>query len=118
VFAKAINGDWPVEAEVHRREADICSPPVGRRTRRPAPRTFDDGDWIALVFDEIDGHEPAQPWIDAELTRVLSTLADHARAATPSPVTLLGGDQPRLGGWHDLADHAGRVARLPGLGLG
>jgi len=40
----------------------------------PFPRlrtTVDEGDWLALVFDWIDGRPPAAPWSRADLDRVL-----------------------------------------------
>lgn len=111
VFAKAINSDWPVEAGFHRSEAAVAaSLPAGI----PAPRflgSFDDGDWIALMFDDVAGRSPGQPWRSEELTRVLQALADLSQAGTPSPIAL-DAEHPRLGGWQDLSRDEERLAGL------
>ncbi|WP_433509946.1 phosphotransferase family protein [Nonomuraea sp. CA-143628] len=93
----------PAVAAFHRREIEISRrlPPTV-----PVPRlldAYDDGDWVALIFEEIPGRLPAQPWRRDELERVLTAVTDLVRALTPSPVdgALLGG--PRLGGWVALA---------------
>lgn len=87
VFAKAVgpvpNPDSP---EFHRREARIAAalPP-----ETPAPRflfSFDNGEWVALVFEDVAGHEPQLPWRDEELARVLDALATLAEALTPAPI--------------------------------
>ncbi|MEU8144025.1 aminoglycoside phosphotransferase family protein [Nonomuraea sp. NPDC048901] len=99
----------PSVAAFHRREIAIS-----RRLPRtvPVPRlldAYDDGDWVALIFEEIPGRLPAQPWRRAELERVLAAVTDLVRALTPSPVdgAFLGG--PRLGGWVALAKGAAGV---------
>jgi aminoglycoside phosphotransferase (APT) family kinase protein len=83
----------------------------------PAPRllgSFDDGDWVALIFEDVDGRHPRTPWVENELGTVLRALRDLADALTPSPVP----DAPTvadhlahdLGGWR-------RVAADPPAGL-
>lgn len=55
----------------------------------PAPRHlgfYDDGDWVGLVLEDVDGTTPAQPWDRAELDRVLSALDELAATLTPSPI--------------------------------
>ena len=77
------NPDTP---QIHRREiriAEALPPDV------PAPRlrfAYDDGEWVALVFDDIEGRPPRLPWARSELERVLATLSEMADALTPSPV--------------------------------
>ncbi len=54
----------------------------------PAPRprwSYDDGEWVVLVTDAVDGHNPAQPWRPDELARFLDAATVLARALTPSP---------------------------------
>ncbi|TDD51573.1 hypothetical protein E1286_10370 [Nonomuraea terrae] len=56
----------PAVAAFHRREAISERLPA----QAPVPRllgTYDDGDWIALAFEEVDGRLPAQPWRGGEL---------------------------------------------------
>lgn len=86
-FVKAVssaqNRDSP---DVHRREASIAGAlPPGI----PVPRlqgVHDDGDWVALVFDDVDGHEPALPWSSTELDAAIDALDALADALTPSPL--------------------------------
>jgi hypothetical protein len=112
-FVKAMDGDaWPSQAPWHRAEASVAA---ALPASIPAPRflgSFDDGHWVALAFEGIDGTEPAQPWSLADLDRVLAAAGQLARAGTPSPI-VLPRDHPRLGGWASLASDPSRRARLP-----
>ena len=87
VFAKAVGPEPnPDSPAFHRREARIAEtlPPEA-----PAPRflfSVDDESWVALVFEHVDGHEPALPWSDEELERVLDALTALAQALTPAPI--------------------------------
>ncbi|MEV6864544.1 aminoglycoside phosphotransferase family protein [Streptosporangium subroseum] len=109
-FVKAASAlTAPAVAAFHRREIVIS-----RRLPRtvPAPRlldAYDDGVWVALIFEEIPGRLPAQPWRRDELERVLAAVTDVVRILTPSPVdeALLGG--LRLGGWVALANGAAGI---------
>lgn len=89
VFMKAINGDRnPHAPGLYRREAAIMTtfPPAV-----PAPALrwyFDDGDWVALVLDDIDGHSPTEPWTPHELDRVVGALNELAARLTPSPAVV------------------------------
>jgi Ser/Thr protein kinase RdoA (MazF antagonist) len=42
----------------------------------------DDGDWVALVLEDIEGRHPRTPWTPAEVTAVLEALR-----RLPAPVT-------------------------------
>jgi Ser/Thr protein kinase RdoA (MazF antagonist) len=75
----------------------------------PAPRllwSLDQGGWVALAFEDVDGVHPSLPWRPDELRRVLAMLTDMARALTPAPPGM-----PRIGdrlrdsfqGWRRLA---------------
>jgi Phosphotransferase enzyme family len=108
VFVKAVcptaNPDSP---DIHRREARIAAalPP---QVPAPALRwSWDDGDWVVLAFDDVDGRPPELPWRADELERVLAALLALARGLTPSPIAL----EPArdalgrlLGGWRRIAD--------------
>ena len=84
----------------------------------PTPRllgTYDDGDWVALVFEDVDGRHPRTPWEDDELDAAVAALHRLATTLTPAPVPgvartadLLG---PDFAGWSDIA--AAPPADLP-----
>lgn len=92
-FVKAVG--TPVNPDspgIHRRELAVTTalPAAGF-----APRLlggYDDGTWVALAFEDVDGRSPSMPWTREELARCLVTLGDMARRLTPSPLPAL----PRL----------------------
>lgn len=100
----------PINAEsvqLHRQEGAISA---ALPSWLPAPalrHVYDDGDWVALTFDEVPGRLPAVPWRRPELARTLAALADLATRATPCPVPGLAGAETKLartfGRYHVLA---------------
>ena len=112
-FVKAMDSDaWPSQALMHRAEARVAA---ALPSSIPAPRflgSSDDGHWVALAFEGIDGTEPAQPWNLTDLDRVLAAIGQLAKAGTSSPI-VLPRDHPRLGGWASLAHDTSWRARLP-----
>jgi aminoglycoside phosphotransferase (APT) family kinase protein len=86
-FVKAVSArSNPHSPALHRAEARNAAalPPAV-----PAPRllgTHDDGTWVALVFEEVDGRQPHVPWREKELGLVLDAVAELGRSLTPSPV--------------------------------
>jgi len=106
VFAKAVGPEPnPDSPGFHRREGRIAAalPPD-----TPAPRflfSVDDGDWVALVFEDVDGHEPELPWREDELRRVLDAFTELSRALTPAPIaapTVVEAVGELLHGWRSL----------------
>ena len=87
----------------------------------PAPAllsSYDDGDWVALLLEDVDGRRPGLPWSDADLAAVARSLT--AVAGTPAPAGL--GTFERvvhaLTAWDEVAANpagvdAGVLARLP-----
>ena len=65
----------------------------------------DDGEWVTLVFEEIPGSLPAQPWRREDLDRVLAAVTGLVTALTPAPADASPLAPPRLGGF--LALHSG-----------
>ena len=62
-FVKAMDVDtWPDEAAPHRAEATIAAALPSTVAAPALLGTFDDGHWVVLVFEDIDGAEPVQPW--------------------------------------------------------
>jgi aminoglycoside phosphotransferase (APT) family kinase protein len=105
-FVKAVGDVNPESPDIHRAEARIAAAlPAGT----PAPRLLgciDTSGWVILLFEDIDGKLPAQPWLAAELDRVLDAMTDLATALTPAPI-----DAPCMAtriaslgtGWRQLA---------------
>src|SRR3954463_16515538 len=86
---------------LHRQEAAVSA-------RLPAdphiPRlldSYDDGECVALVLEDVEGAHPATPWRSGELTTTLDTLTGLAHRLTPTPIP----DLPSASGLlaHDLA---------------
>ncbi len=116
-FAKAMDGAaWPLQAGWCRDEARVSA---GLPAGIPAPRLrgwSDDGQWVALVFECIEGREPARPWQPDELGRAATAVSAMSLALTPSPVPVAA-DQPRIGGWAELAGDRTALGRLPGVSV-
>jgi Ser/Thr protein kinase RdoA (MazF antagonist) len=71
---------------MHRREAEISA---ALPASAPAPRllgTHDDGHWVALVLEDVDGRHPLTPWNPNELQQVIRALDELAEATTPAPL--------------------------------
>jgi hypothetical protein len=116
VFVKAVSASQnPDSPAMHRREAAVAA---ALPAAVPAPAlqwSSDDGDWVVLAFDDVDGHSPQLPWRTDELARVLHAIADLAVLLTPSPIVLEPARETltRLfGRWQRVVDD-GMEARLP-----
>ena len=106
-FVKAVGSEPnPGSPDLHRDEARVAAalPP-----ETPAPRLLfahDDGDWVALVFEDVAGDEPLLPWREDELRRVLEALTNLSAALTPAPLevpTVAERFGEMLRGWRRLA---------------
>lgn len=97
VFAKAVcrvpNAEAP---KLHRRELRVSA---RLPKNAPTPRLLwsldeHEGDgWVVLVFDEVVGSPPAQPWDASELDQVIAALNELTADLTPSPIPA-----PEIGG--------------------
>jgi aminoglycoside phosphotransferase len=115
VFVKAVglqrNPDAPA---MHRREIEILRAlPPGL----PVPAlldSYDDGDWVALIIEDVEGTSPAMPWRTEEFAEVVTALGTLSQRLTPSPIQVAPVDEvhPRLfGNWRTVAEED--VPRLP-----
>jgi len=119
IFVKAVNGDInPKSPAFYRGEIPALASFSNVTADIPVPRLLhvhDDGHWIALILEDVDGRQPGAPWTDADIVNVLRSMAALADALTPSPATL-----PTIAerhrnvftGWRTLAATGG--ARLDG----
>ncbi len=88
VFVKAAGPEPnPGVPAIHRREAQIVA---ALPAAAPVPRLLwwhDDAEsgWVVLLFEEVAGHTPAQPWLREELERVVAALVELGAALTPAP---------------------------------
>ena len=88
VFAKAISAEPnPDSPAFHRREARIVAALPPAAPVPPLRYLVDEDGWVVLVFAEIAGVHPAQPWRADELYRVLEAMTTLAAQFTPSPLT-------------------------------
>jgi len=91
VFVKAVAPEPnPHSPAFHRREASVVA---ALPTDIAVPRllhTYDEGidGWVVLVFEEVPGHMPAQPWRAAEFERVMAALIELGNQLTPSPLAV------------------------------
>lgn len=108
VFIKAVSPDQNLQAcRIHRREAEVTSQ---LPEDLPVPRLLevvDDGHWVALVLDEIDGRQPEEPWTQDQLALVLPALQRFAERVTPTPApglqTIADRYVTAFHGWRDIA---------------
>jgi len=73
----------------------------------PAPallHAYDDGEWIALAFEEVDGRLPHTPWDVAELDRVLDATLALGELVPRAPVHSVAKQYGAMfTGWRTLA---------------
>ncbi|MEU7689364.1 phosphotransferase [Microbispora hainanensis] len=118
-FVKAVGPEPnPISPGVHRAEARVAA---ALPATAPAPRllaSFDEDGWVVLLFEDVEGRTPAQPWTAAELGLVLGAVADLAETLTPAPVAVPSAGE-RLAeeyqGWRRLAAGSGSLG-ADGLG--
>jgi len=86
-FVKAISAAAnPRSPELHRQEARVAA---ALPSTAPTPTllgSYDDGEWVALVYEDIEGRHPVTPWLPDEPRRVQAALTELASVLTPSPL--------------------------------
>lgn len=121
VFVKAVGPELnPDSPDLYRQEArTVAALPL----LAPVPRllwNYDEGadGWVMLVFEDIEGRNPAQPWRPDELDRVMDALVSLAAALTPSPIQVEPASEVfavRINGWQliqkDMSDRLDSWAR-------
>ncbi len=116
VFAKAISaGRDPRSPGLYRREIDVMA---ALPATVPVPRlrwSYDDGDWVMLVLDDVDGRMPMQPWDHRELSRVLAALEELSDTLTPAPISatsIVDDLADNLRSWQVIAEDPVLIGRL------
>jgi hypothetical protein len=107
VFVKAVGEELnPESPALHRREGVVSAALPALATFPVLLDVYDDGGWVALAFDAIEGRLPHHPWDRAELHAVVAALEQAHDALTPSPANDL---EPAehfyeklFGGWAEL----------------
>ncbi|MCP2306328.1 Phosphotransferase enzyme family protein [Actinokineospora globicatena] len=113
VFVKAVgSGVNSVAPRLCRREIAVAGRlPEGL----PVPRLLwsdDDGDWVTLVFEDVEGRTPPLPWRADTWWRVQEELADLADALTPSPIDVEPLADKMFSGWRSLAAEPALADRI------
>jgi len=108
VFVKAVGaGLNPDSPDLHRREAVVSASLPAAPVLPRLLDVYDDGDWVALAFEAIDGRPPGHPWEAHELRDAVRALDALHYALTPNPVAeaepATVGLARLLGGWAELA---------------
>lgn len=83
-FVKAVSPEQnPDTPDVHRREiAVLREMPPGLGVPRLIA-SLDDGHWVALIVEDVEGRHPRIPWVDEEVRATLQALADLQRHSAP-----------------------------------
>lgn len=72
---------------MHRREAEVVAAlPVEAAVPR-LKWSYDQGGWVALCFEDVDGKMPTLPWRDDELDLVADALTRLHDVLTPTPIS-------------------------------
>lgn len=117
VFVKAISAERNSRSpELYRREIAVMS---ALPSSAPAPRlqwSYDDGEWVLLVLDDIDGRMPEQPWQAEELVLVMLALERLSASLTPAPFpaeSIVDDLAENYRSWSVISGDAAFVDRLP-----
>lgn len=118
VFVKAVSPEQnPHACRIHRREAEIAGQLPGWVPAPTLRHVVDDGHWVALVFDDVSGRPPHEPWTLDELDVVMPAVRSLGESLTPSPVTglqsVVDKHRPIFSGFRRLAAGDGDPAGLP-----
>ena len=107
-FVKAVTGAINERSAALARQEMRITAALPRQA--PTPRFlggFDDGEWVVLVLQDIDGAHPRTPWVAGEIDAAVTGLRELAAALTPAPLpdlpraaALLAGD---FAGWQRIA---------------
>lgn len=82
-FVKAVSPDQnPDTPALHRREAEVLATLTGVPGVPRLLGSYDDGWWVALLIEDVEGSHPL-PWTDDALATVLAALGDVGSQRAP-----------------------------------
>lgn len=76
----ALNPDSP---DLHRREASVAARLPRSRVVPRLLTAYDDGDWVALVLEDVEGRPPRRPWTEEDVLACLAALETLAGLSAP-----------------------------------
>lgn len=83
-FVKAVSPEQnPQTPDLHRREIDVLRTLVDVPEVPQLVAAHDDGTWVALVVEDVEGRHPRLPWTHDELAATLHTLGGLAARSVP-----------------------------------
>lgn len=105
LFVKAVGSELnPDTPRLHRREAHALAQ---LPAHVPAPRlhaTYDDGDWVALMMEDVEGRHPTLPWPDEDVEAVGRALVALADVTAPASLPAHADIATMLGVWSEVAE--------------
>lgn len=83
-FVKAVSAAQnPDTPGLHRREIEVLRTLAGVDAVPQLLAAHDDGEWVALVIEDVEGRHPQLPWTDDELAITLRVLLDLGQVTAP-----------------------------------
>jgi hypothetical protein len=107
-FVKAVGPELnPQSPGIHRQELAAMSALPDTPATPRLLAGYDDGEWVALLLEDIDGRQPHHPWTAEDVELVFGALAELTNALTPTPwpdaPRLIEHNAPFLRGWSGVA---------------
>lgn len=115
VFIKAVSpAQNPQSTRIHRREAEVARYLTSDVAAPRLRHVHDDGVWVALVFDEIDGRQPTEPWTYDDLDVVIPAVTSLSQHVVSDDALQSVQDRHRtvFRGWRRLASDDGNLSRI------
>ena len=99
-FVKAcgstLNPDTPDLYRAEIRALELLPPPV---PHAPLLSAYDDGVWVVLLLEDVDGRRPGVPWTDPDLSRVAAALETVAATRAPRELPRFAESAQLLDAW-------------------
>lgn len=114
VFVKAVSPEQnPQAPRIHRREAEVGGLLPAEVAAPRLRHVHDDGRWVVLVFDEVDGRQPGEPWSRDDLDAVVPAVLELAGHRAPDGLeSAAARHEVVFRGWRRLAGGDGDADRL------